>query len=86
VLAVFDRTDAEIREEIMTRVIAGRSEPSWYSVVVTGGVVTLEGNPETTAVGHDLVSRARHVQGVVTVRDRLVYPVAPVPSSPGPYF
>jgi len=28
ILAVFDRTDAEIREEIMTQVIAGRSEPS----------------------------------------------------------
>jgi CBS domain-containing protein len=35
VLAVFDRTDAEIREEIMTQVITGHSEPSWYSVIVT---------------------------------------------------
>ena len=45
ILAVFDRTDAEIREEIMTQVIAGRSEPSQYSVIVKDGVVTLEGNP-----------------------------------------
>ena len=36
VLAVFDRTDAEIREEIMSQVITGRSEPSWYSVIVKG--------------------------------------------------
>ena len=86
VLAVFDRTDAEIREEILTQVIAGRSEPSWYSVIVKDGVVTLEGTPGTVAIGHDLVSRTRHVQGVVAVRDRLAYPVAPVPSSPGPYF
>ena len=86
ILAVFDRTDAEIREEIMTQVIAGRSEPSWYSVIVKDGVVTLEGNPETAAIGHDLVSRTRHVQGVVAVREHLVYPVALVPSSPGPYF
>jgi CBS domain-containing protein len=86
ILAVFDRGDAEIREEIMTQVIAGRSEPSCYSVIVKDGVVTLEGNPETTSIGHDLISRTRHVQGVVAVRDRLVYPVAPVPSSPGPYF
>jgi CBS domain-containing protein len=86
ILAVFDRTDAEIREEIMTQVIAGRSEPSWYSVIVKDGVVTLEGTPETVAIGHDQVSRTRHVQGVVAVRDRLVYPVAPVLSSPGPYF
>ena len=86
ILAVFDRTDAEIREEIMKQVIADRSEPSYYSVIVKDGVVTLEGTPETVAIGHDLVSRTRHVQGVVAVRDRLVYPVAPVPSSPGPYF
>lgn len=86
VLAVFDRTDAEIRQEIMSQVITGRSEPSWYSVMVKDGVVTLEGTPETAATGHDLIRRSWHVQGVVAVRDRLVYPVAPVPSSPGPYF
>ena len=79
VLAVFDRSDAEIREEIMSQVIMGRSEPSWYSIIVKDGVVTLEGTPETAAIGHDLVRRARHVQGVVAVRDRLVYPVPPVP-------
>ena len=86
ILAVFDRTDAEIREEIMTQVIAGRSEPSYYTVIVKDGVVTLEGNPETAAIGHDLVTRARHVQGVVAVRDRLVYPAPPSPSRVGPYF
>ncbi len=86
VLAVFDRPDAEIRQEIMSQVITGRSEPSWYSVIVKDGVVTLEGTPETASIGRDLVRRARHVQGVVAVRDRLVYPVPPVPSSPGPYF
>ena len=86
VLAIFDRTDAEIREEIMSQVIMGRSEPSWYSVIVKDGVATLEGTPETAAIGRDLVRRARHVQGVVAVRDLLVYPVRPVPSSPGPYF
>ena len=31
ILAVFDRTDAEIRTEIMTRVIPGYSQPSSYS-------------------------------------------------------
>jgi len=86
VLAVFDRPDAEIREEIMTQVIAGRSEPSWYSVIVKDGVVTLEGTPETAAIGRDLVRRARHVEGVVAVRDRLVYPVPPVASRSGHYF
>ena len=82
-LAIFDRTDAEIREEIMSQV-TGRSEPSWYSVIVKDGVVTLEGMPETAAIGRDLVRRVRHVQGVVAVHDRLVYPVPHVPSRPGP--
>ncbi len=84
ILAVFDRTDEEIRAEIMTEVIPGRSEPTWYSVLVKDGVVTLEGTPETVPIGHDIVRRARHVQGVVAVRDRLVYPVPPVPGRPGP--
>jgi len=52
---------------------------------VKDGVVTMEGTPETPAIGHDLVRRAWYVQGVVAVRDRLVDP-APVPSSPGPCF
>jgi CBS-domain-containing membrane protein len=86
VLAVFDRPDEEIREEIVSQVIKSRSEPGRYTVIVKDGVVTLEGNPETVAIGHDLVSRAGHVQGVVAVRDRLVYPVPPVSSTPGPYF
>jgi CBS domain-containing protein len=86
ILAVFDRTAGEIRMEIMTHVIPGRSEPSWYSVLVKDGVVTLEGTPETVGIGHDIVRRARHVQGVVAVRDRLVYPVPPVPSRPGLHF
>jgi CBS-domain-containing membrane protein len=85
VLAVFNRSDAEIRQEVMSGVITGCSEPSWYSVVVKDGVVTMEGTPETVAIGHDMVRRAWHVQGVVAVRDRLMYP-APVPGSPGPYF
>src|SRR5438034_1218009 len=84
ILAVFDRTDAEIREEIMTQVIAGRSEPSYYSVIVKDGVVTLEGTPETAAIGRDLISRSRHVQGVVAVLDRLGYPsrTRPQPARP----
>jgi len=86
VLTVFDRPDAEIREEIMSQVITGRSEPSWYSVIVKDGVVTLEGTPETAAIGRDLIQRARQVQGVVAVRDRLAYPAPPVPNRAGPYF
>jgi CBS-domain-containing membrane protein len=86
ILAVFDRSDAEIREDTMSQVIASRSEPSWYSVIVKDGVVTLEGTPETAHIGHDLVRRTWHIQGVVAVRDRLDYPVPAVASAPGPYF
>ena len=45
VLAVFDRPDEEIRLEIADQVIPRLSEPSWYSVLVTDGVITLEGPP-----------------------------------------
>lgn len=86
VLAVFDRPDEEIRLEITGQVIPRLSEPSWYSVVVKDGIVTLEGTPETTSIGHEVLDRVRRVQGVVAVRDRLVYPLAPVPATPGPYF
>ena len=85
-LAVFDRTDAEIREEIMSQVITGRSEPSWYSVMVKDGVVTLEGTPETVAIGRDLVPAgpARPGRGGGARPPGLSG--SPVPSSPGPYF
>lgn len=75
VLAVFDRPDEEIRVEVINRVIPRLSEPSWYSVIVKDGIVTVEGTPETVAIGHEVLARIRRVPGVVAVRDRLVYPV-----------
>jgi len=86
VLAVFDRPDEEIRLEITGQVIPRLSEPSWYSVRVKDGIVTLEGSPETISVGHQVLDQVRHVQGVVAVQDRLVYPPRAVPAAPGPYF
>jgi CBS domain-containing protein len=86
VLAVFDRLDAEIRDEIVGEVIPRLSEPSWYSVTVKDGVVTVEGTPETVSIGHEVLARIRHVQGVVAVRDRLVYPVPPITAAPAPRF
>ena len=84
VLAVFDRPDEEIRAEI-SQVIPRLSGPSWYSVMVKDGIVTVEGTPETVSIGHQVLARIRHVQGVVAVRDRLVYPVPPTVAAPGPY-
>jgi CBS domain-containing protein len=86
VLAVFDRPDEEIRLEIIGQVIPRLSEPSWYWVRVKDGIVTLEGTPETTSIGHKVLDQVRHVQGVVAVRDRLDYPLPPVPATAGPYF
>jgi CBS domain-containing protein len=85
VLAVFDRLDEEIRVEIVSQVIPRLSEPSYYSVIVKDGVVTVEGSPETVAIGHEVLELIRHVQGVVAVRDHLVYPV-PLAVVPGPYI
>jgi CBS domain-containing protein len=86
VLAVFDRPDEEIRLEITGQVIPRLSEPSWYAVRVQDGIVTLEGTPETVSIGHEVLRQVGRVQGVVAVRDRLVYPLSPTPATPGPFF
>jgi CBS domain-containing protein len=75
VLAVFDRPDEEIRLEIVREVIPRLSEPSCCSVVVKDGIVTVGGTPETISIGRDVLARVRQVEGVVAVRDRLVYPL-----------
>jgi CBS domain-containing protein len=76
VLAIFDRSDEEIRTEIRDQVIRdGFSiDPATFGVIVKDGVVTLGGRPESSDVGHQLVHRIRHVPGVVAIRDRLSYP------------
>ena len=80
VLAVYDRPDAEIAEDIRTGVLSTEEPavPGAFDVAVTEGVVILTGRPQTRDQGHNIVYRARHVQGVVAVRDRLDYP------APGP--
>ena len=76
VLAVFDRSDEEIGKEITDEVIwrGFLQDPRRFAVTVKAGVVTIQGSPETAALGRDIVRRVRHVQGVVAVRDRLSYP------------
>ena len=78
VLAVFDRSDEQIRKEITDDVIGQEFGASsrQFAVTVQAGVVTLEGHPETAVLGHVIVRKVRHVQGVVAVRDRLSYPDA----------
>ena len=83
VLAVFDRPDEDIRRDIVDTMLLHEFliDPRQFSVTVESGVVTMEGCPETAALGRALVRKARHAPGVVAVRDRLTYPdvAGPVP-------
>lgn len=74
VLSVFDRPDADIRKEVREVLRAEfLAAPRAFDVAVRDGIVTLTGVPETAEIGHEIVQRIRHVQGVVSVRDRLSY-------------
>ncbi len=76
VLSVYSRPDSEIRQEITENVIRGEflADPEHFTVTVSDGIVTLHGHPESTVRGRDIVAEAWHVEGVVSVRDRLTYP------------
>ena len=78
VLSVFGRADEEIREQIVAEVIRGEfgADPERFGVTVADGIVTMTGRPESVSLGRDLLARVRHVQGVVSVRDRFTYPPA----------
>ncbi len=83
VLKVFSRPDADIRWEIVQKLILKEflADPAAFMVTVLDGIVTLQGRPENAAVGHDLVTAVRHMEGVVAVHDRLIYPSAgPAPA------
>jgi CBS domain-containing protein len=88
VLSVFDRPDEEVLAEITDEVILHRflMDPALFMVTVRDGVVTVQGNPETANLGHQVVDAIRQVQGVVAVRDQLVYPPAEHTIPPGLYF
>lgn len=83
VLAVYGRPDAEIGEDIRRDIFSTESpaDQGTFDVSVSNGIVTLTGRPRTCGQGHDIVSRTRHVQGVVAVRDRFDYP----PAGPDPF-
>jgi CBS-domain-containing membrane protein len=55
VLSVYSRPDTEIQREIAQDLILGTflGDPARFTVTVKDGIVTIEGTPETTAVGHD---------------------------------
>jgi CBS-domain-containing membrane protein len=76
VLSVYNRPDAETRDQVTQDLILGTflCDPARFSVTVKDGIVTIAGIPETTKVGLDIIDAVRHMEGVVAVRDRLSYP------------
>ncbi|MGO8960107.1 MAG: CBS domain-containing protein [Streptosporangiaceae bacterium] len=73
VLAVFSRTDDEIRAELVRRVLPEilPTRPRDLDVTVAEGVVTVSGQVADDERRRALLDAVRHVQGVVAVRDRL---------------
>jgi CBS domain-containing protein len=76
VLSVYSRPDAEIRQQVIQNLILGTFpyDPDRFTVTVKDGIVTMEGAPETSRAGLDIIDAVRHMEGVVAVRDRLSYP------------
>jgi len=76
VLSVYSRPDEEIRREITGNVILNgyQADPDRFTVTVYSGIVTIEGCPETRRRARDIIAEAWHVEGVVSVRDRMTCP------------
>ena len=76
---MYGRPDTEIQHRVTQDLIVDTllCDPGKFTVTVKDGIVTIEGAPETTNVGLDIISAIRHMEGVVAVRDRLNYPADP---------
>jgi CBS domain-containing protein len=74
VLGVYDRPDAGILAEV-TNVITEEfgAISAEFEATVSSGVVTLSGLLAEQKTALELAARLRHIEGVVAVRDRLVY-------------
>jgi len=71
VLSVYGRSDEDIADEILGELI---DDPARCTVTVKDGIVTVAGTAQDAGAGRRIVDAARHVEGVVAVRDRLSYP------------
>ena len=71
VLSVFGRPDEQIRREIIEKVIIRmyHADPASFTVTVSDGVVTLQTNGRTAAIGHKVAAQVRHMEGVIAVRE-----------------
>jgi CBS-domain-containing membrane protein len=76
VLSVFERPDAEVRDDVVKAVIAREPgpDPEKLGVTVQSGIVTMTGQFGDRAAALSLLAAVRHLEGVVGVRDRLSYP------------
>ena len=76
VLSVFDRPDAEIRDEVIKDILVGDFvlNPDAFDVTVRSGIVTITGQAESRTVAHHLIDAIRHAEGVAGIRDRLSFP------------
>ncbi len=72
VLAVFSRSDDDIRDEVTRVVLPGTAPDSarHLRVEVTDGIVTISGSPQGEPATRAILEAVRHVQGVVGVRNR----------------
>ena len=73
-LSVYERPDGDIRDEILREIIARefRLDPAEFEVTASSGVVTLAGRLARLDTAVALLSRVRHAEGVVAIRDRLL--------------
>jgi CBS domain-containing protein len=76
VLSVYNRPDADLQRQVIQDLMLGTFlfDPDRFTVAVKDGIVTIEGTPETTLAGVDIIDATRRMEGVVAVRDRLSYP------------
>jgi CBS-domain-containing membrane protein len=72
VLSVYERPDNAIKADI-DRLIAVETglKAAAIAVTVTAGIVTLTGSANRRDAALNLLAQARHVDGVIAVRDRL---------------
>jgi CBS domain-containing protein len=76
-LKVFNRSDEDIRREILDEVIVGEfmMAPSRFFIQVHDGVVVLEGRVERLSLLPWVVRAVHSVEGVVRVENRLAYDI-----------
>lgn len=77
VLSVFERADAEICAEVAAVIKEEFGlDPEIVYVTVASGIVTITGPVYQRESALSVLGRIRHVDGVVSVRDRLSYSAA----------